>query len=316
MNYFKKIWVIFIIVFIITSFSSCSINRMATRALSNSLGEAGMAVFSRDDDPQLVKDSFPFVLKLFEILIENDPRNHELKATAGQLFIIYSNLFVHIPADKLGHRDWRKQAEMRNRARNLYMRGANYLRESLEIKYRINIDFSDVNSVEHRFRKEDAGTLYWLGAGLMSAITIDITNPALAIYRDTAIRIMSIAYELDPDFGDGALHEYFIMFYASMPESMGGSLEKARYHYKRALELSAGRRISPHIAFATTVATRDQTGKGLIEFREALQKAISFDVNQYPLNRLENTINRQRAIWLLNNIENFFLIDDYLLDNE
>ena len=314
MNYFNKACVIFIIVFTIIAFSSCSINKMATRALSNSLGDAGMVAFSKDDDPQLVKDSFPFVLKLFEILIENDPKNHEVKATAGQLFIIYSNLFIQTPADQLGHRDWRQQAEMRNRAKRLYMRGIYYLKESLEIKHKIKIDLSDVNTVEHRYRKEDAATLYWLGAGLMSAVSIDITDPVFAIYRDSAIRIMFIAYDLDPDYGDGALHEYFIMFYASMPEGMGGCLEKAKYHYERALKLSAGKKISPFIAYATSIATKDQTEEGAAEFRRMLQKAISFDLNQSPENRLENTINRNRAIWLLNNIENYFFLD-YFLDD-
>ncbi|MCL2793028.1 MAG: TRAP transporter TatT component family protein [Spirochaetaceae bacterium] len=309
MDYFKKNFVIFVIIFVIFVTPSCSINKMAVNAISNTLGEAGMRAFSKDDDPQLVREAFPFALKLMEIMVESDPRNHEVKAATGQLFIIYSNLFVQTPASMLDYTEWRRQAEMYARAKSLYMRGSNYLRESLEIKYRIKIDLTDPKTVEFNYRKGDVTTLYWLGAGLMSAISIDVTDPFFAPLRDAAIRIMYIAYGLDPDYSDGALHEFFLLYYASMPEGMGGSLEKAKYHYARTVELSQGRRISPHIAYATTISTQNQTEEGVAEFKKMLEKAISFDINKYPENRLENTINRERAIWLLENIENYFLID-------
>ena len=310
MEYFKKNLAIFIIIFVTILFSSCSINKMATKAIGSSFGESGMAVFTKEDDSKLVKDSLPFILKLHEILIEADPGNYEVKAATGTLFIIYSNLFIQTPASMLDYREWKKQAEMYARAKKLYVRGANYLKESLETKYKIEIDLSNKETVEYKYKKEDVDTLFWLGGGLMSAISIDITDAALAPFRDSAIRIMFIAYELDPDYGDGALHEYFIMFYASMPESMGGDLEKAKYHYERALELSQGKKISPYIAYATTMSTKNQTEDGVAEFKKLLGKAISFDVNKYPENKLENTINREKAVWLLDNIDNYFLIFD------
>ena len=309
MSNFKKVLTILIIVFIGFSFSSCSINKMATKAISKSFGESGMAAFTKDDDPQLVKDSLPFVLKLNEILIESDPGNYEVKAAAGKLFIIYSNLFIQTPATMLDYNDWKKQSEMLDRSKKLYIRGSNYLTESIEAKYKINIDFSDKKTVEYNYKKEDVDTLYWLGAGLMSAISIDLTDPFLAPLRDGAMRIMFIAYDLDPDYGNGVLHEYFIMYYASMPESLGGSLEKAEYHYKKALELSGGSKISPYIAYATTVCPKKQTKEGVAEYKKILEKAITFDMNKYPENKLENTINKEKAVWLLNNIDNYFLID-------
>jgi len=309
MNYLKKVLIIFLIVSMGTLISSCSINKMAVKAVSNSLGEGGMAAFSKDDDPQLVKDALPFALKLNEILIESDPENYVVKATAGKLFIIYSNLFVQTPASMLDYKDWKKQSEMYERAKKLYTRGSNYLKESLEIKYKIKIDLSNKKTIDYKFKKEDADSLYWLGAGMMSAITIDLTDPFLAPFRDGAIGIMFIAYDLDPDYGNGALHEYFLMYYASMPESMGGSLEKAEYHYKKALELSEGRKISPYIAYATTVCPKKQTKEGVAKFKEMLEEAISFDINKYPENRLENTISKEKAVWLLDNIDNYFLVD-------
>ncbi len=305
----KRILVIFLVFFIGFVVSSCSINKIAVKAVSSSFGEGGVSVFSRDDDPQLVKDSLPLVLKLNELMIENDPDNYAVKASAGKLFVIYTNLFIQTPASMLDYKDWKTQSEMYERAKKLYVRGSNYLKDSIETKYKIQIDLFNKKTVEYNYKKEDVDTLYWLGGGLMSAITIDLTDPALAPLRDSAIRIMFIAYSLDPDYGSGALHEYLLMYYASMPEGMGGSMEKAEYHYQKALELSGGSKISPYIAYATTVCTKKQSAEGVAEFKKILANAQSFDINKYPENRLENTVNKQKAEWLLKNIDNYFLTD-------
>ncbi|HAX17370.1 MAG TPA: hypothetical protein DCY00_02080 [Actinobacteria bacterium] len=117
------------------------------------------------------------------------------------------------------------------------------------------------------------------------------------------------AYELDPDYGKGALHEYFLRYYASLPPGMGGSDEKAEYHYRKAVELSDGSRISPFISYAVSLGIKKQTGEGLAEFKKMLETALNVNIEDYPDNMLENTIMKQKAQWLLNNVENYFLID-------
>ncbi len=305
----KKIIFLFYVIGALVFLNSCSINKMAVKAVSKSFSGGGEAVFTADDDPRLVGDALPLLLKINEMLIINDPDNPELKASAGKLFIIYSNLFIQTPADMLDYTEWKKQSEMYDRAKKMYIRGCNYLKESLELKHKIKIDLSDKKSIETDYEESDVDSLYWLGAGLMSAITIDLTDPHLAPLRNTAIDLMFRAYSLDPDMGRGALHEYFLRYYASIPESMGGSLEKAEYHFKKALKLSEGSRVSPYIAYASSVSVKNQSREGLEEFRKMLETALKLDIDSYPENRLENTIMKQKAAWYLENIDNFFLVD-------
>jgi len=282
---------------------------MAVRAVSDSFSEGGEEIFSRDDDPELVKDALPLLLKVNEILIEKDPDNFVLKASAGKLFIIYSNLFIHTPADMLDYTDWKKQSEMYLRAKKMYLRGSNYLKEALETEHDITIDLSDRKTIDCDFKKDDADILYWLGGGLMSAVSIDITDPVMASVRNTAMQLMFDAYELDPDYGKGALHEYFLRYYASLPPGMGGSDEKAEYHYSKAVELSDGSRISPFISYAVSLSIKKQTSEGLAEFKNMLENALNMNIDDYPDNRLENIIMKQKAQWLLDNVDNYFLID-------
>ncbi|MDX9799878.1 MAG: TRAP transporter TatT component family protein [Spirochaetia bacterium] len=282
---------------------------MATKAVAKSFSGGGEAVFTSDDDPLLVEDALPLLLKINEMLMVNDPDNHELKASAGKLFIVYSNLFIQTPADMLDYTEWKKQSQMHARAKKMYIRGCSYLKESIELKHKIKIDLSDKKSIEAEYEESDADSLYWLGGGLMSAITIDLTDPYLAPLRNTALEVMFIAYSLDPDMGQGALHEYFLRYYSSIPESMGGSLEKAEYHFKKAIQLSEGSKISPYIAYATSVSVKNQSREGLEDFKKMLETALKFDIDSYPENRLENTVMQQKAAWYLENVDNFFLVD-------
>ena len=87
---------------------------------------------------------------------------------------------------------------------------------------------------------------------------------------------------------------------------MGGSEKKARNHFRRAVEISRGRKINPYVALASTVCVKKQN---IREFRELLNKGLAIQVDRYTENRLVNTIALRKARWLLNNAGNFFLIE-------
>jgi predicted anti-sigma-YlaC factor YlaD len=85
---------------------------------------------------------------------------------------------------------------------------------------------------------------------------------------------------------------------------MDGDFNKAREHYKMAVEASGGKKTSPHLSLATTVAVKEQNLK---EFKALLKKVLAIDPDADPDNRLLNTINRRKARWLLEHTEDYFL---------
>ena len=87
---------------------------------------------------------------------------------------------------------------------------------------------------------------------------------------------------------------------------MGGSEEKARYHFKKAVELSKGLTASPYVALASTVSVSNQNVK---EFTELLNKALAIDVSKKTGNRLANIIAQRKARWLLDHREDRILSD-------
>jgi predicted anti-sigma-YlaC factor YlaD len=269
-------------------------------------GDRAAEVYTSDDDPALVRDAFPFVLKTTELLIVEDPLNRSLYLSAGSGFVQYASLFLDNEADMLLEDDYEKSRAMKKRAARLYYRGCLYSLEGLELDHP---DFcrrlrEDPEKMLSRMGKRDVPLLFWAGAGWIGTISIDSSNMARLAELSLAEAVMRRVLEIDESFGDGVVHEFFINFEGGRSEMMGGSAERAREHYRRAVELSSGMKASPHVALAATVAVREQN---LVEFRNLLEKALAVDVNEVPKWRLGNVVAQEKARWLLESIPDLFV---------
>ena len=299
--------------------STCSINKMvmgyAADALSS--GSSG-SVFTSDNDPELVGDAIPFALKMYETLLDSNPEHVGLLTTTGSGFVMYANAFVQGPADMLPDSRYQEKKRMRERAKKLYLRGRKYLFRALEVKQPNFLELvkeENYGEAFEPFTEEDVSLLYWTGASWLAAISVDIFDITLAVEITKAGAIMKKALELDPDYGNGAIHDFFILYYASVPEGLGGSIEKARYHFKRAVEISEGVNPSPYVSLATTVCIKKQLRD---EFVMLLEKSLAIDVNEHPENRLAAIISQRKASWYLEHLEDFFLppLDEAEMDEE
>ena len=95
-----------------------------------------------------------------------------------------------------------------------------------------------------------------------------------------------------------------ISYEGGRSEAMGGSAKRAREHYRRALELSGGKRGSVPLALAETVSVQEQN---LAEFRALCQAAKAVDPDEVPANRLVNILARRRAVLFESRIPDWFL---------
>ncbi len=303
----KKFIILTVIVCTVV-FSSCSINKLAVNAISDVLGGSGGGnSFLRDNDPQLVADALPFTIKLYETLIVENPENEGLLLNTGSLLIMYANAFVQTPADMLPDNEYKKQEETYGRAKKLYLRGKDYLFRSLELRYpgfNRAIEEENLDTVLKEMSAEDVPYLYWSAAGWFGAISIDVFDLKLSAHIPQAGKLMNRAYELDPDFSNGMIHEFYILYYASLPREMGGDKEKARYHFHRAVELTNGMSASPYVSLAITLSVANQDRA---EFRELLEQALAIEPDKDPDSRLLNIIMQEKAEWYLNHVDDFFI---------
>jgi predicted anti-sigma-YlaC factor YlaD len=125
--------------------------------------------------------------------------------------------------------------------------------------------------------------------------------------------IMKRALELDPDYLNGTLHEFFVAFDGSRPEAMGGSVTRAREHFNRVVDLTRGAKVSPYVSFAENASVRIQD---IREFNSLINKALSIDPDAEPQYRLENILSQRRASWLKAHIGDLFLDTEELKESK
>jgi len=295
--------------------SSCS--TLAMNVVADALtGDGSSDVFTGDPDPKLVGDAIPFAIKMYESLLSATPNHQGLMLTTGSLFIMYANAFVEGPAEMLPRNEWEEREAALNRSKELYLRGYGILYNALEKKFpgfkQATVENGSIQPLLKKCKKGDVGLLYWAVAGGLSAYSIDVLDYDLSANVPQWGAMIQRAYELDPNYGTASLDEFFILYYASLPELLGGNLELAEYHYKLALEKTKGNSASAYVSYAQSICV---PAKNYNAYKDCLEKALAIDPNINTSTRLVNIITQKKARWLLDNAwMNFSFLpipDDY-----
>jgi predicted anti-sigma-YlaC factor YlaD len=283
--------------------SGCSIKKIAINSLGNALSE-GTSTFGKDEDPELVRDAVPFALKTIESLIEQAPKHKGLLTAACSGFTEYAYAFIQQEADFVEEQDFDRAKEMRIRAKKMYLRALDYGMRGIEVEipgFRDQLR-KDPDAALAKMARKQVPMLYWTGAAWSAAFAINKADSALSADQTLMEKIVQRALALDEAWETGSIHDFFISWEGGHA-SAGGSYEKARQHFERAIALSKGLRAGPYVSLAESVSVPTQNKK---EFQEMLTAALKIDVNQALDQRLANIVSQRRARWLLARIDELF----------
>ena len=283
--------------------ASCSPRKYAVNQIGNAIAKSG-DVFTADDDPELVREAVPFGLKTMESLLRESPKHAGLLLAACQGFTQYAYAFVQMDAD-YGTADFERQEALRQRALKLYLRARGYGLRGLELKHegltqRLATD--PTQAVEAVTAKEVA-LLYWTAAAWGSAISLGKDRPELVADFPAVKALMQRALALDENFEGGAIHEAMIVLEALPPE-MGGSVERARAHFERAVAISKGEKPGPYVTLAESVSVMKQDRR---EFRDLLNRALAIDPEKNQSVRLVTVLTQRKARTLLAREDELFI---------
>jgi len=282
----------------------CSVKQMAITSVADMLsGDTGGAL-SQDEDLDLVGDAVPVFLKLMEVIRDQAPDHVGIHKALSSSFTQYGMVWVQFPAEQQKYDDFEAYRTGLERARKLYLRAQRYGLMGLEITHpgfseQIRVNPQQALAVT---TVEDVPLLYWLGASWMAAISNSREDPELIGELPIAAAILHRALELDPDWGNGSIHELLISVEPSLP--MPGGKERAQQHYDRAVELAAGTKASPHVSLATALTIKAQDRD---RFEELLGLALAVDPEASPDDRLANEYAQRRARFLLEHVDDLFL---------
>ncbi len=285
--------------------SGCSIRRMAVNKIGDALAGGG-STFASDDDPELVKAAVPFSLKLMESLLAENPRHKGLLFATASGFTQYAYAFVQQDADEAEDKDIKAAAELRSRARRLYLRARDYGLRGLEVNHsgfqkRLG---SQPKEAADMAQRKDVPLLYWTAVSWGAAISVTKDNPELVADLPKVEALIDRALQLDESFDHGAIHTFLITYEMSRRGEAGDPAARARRHFDRAMVLTGGQAAAPLVAFAEAVSVQHQN---VAEFKSLLERALAINPDVKPEWRLTNLIMQRRARWLLARADELFL---------
>jgi hypothetical protein len=152
--------------------------------------------------------------------------------------------------------------------------------------------------------KADVPLLYWTAAAWGAAISISKNDPDLVSDQVIFEALADRALALDESFEHGAIHAMLITYEPSRQGGSGSADDRARAHFRRAVELSDGKSAGPYVSLAEAITIQNQKRA---EFVSLLNQALAINVDERPEWRLANLIMQERARWLLSRVDELFI---------
>ncbi|MFB0517634.1 MAG: TRAP transporter TatT component family protein, partial [Candidatus Neomarinimicrobiota bacterium] len=134
---------------------------------------------------------------------------------------------------------------------------------------------------------------------LGSAIGLSKDKPEMLIRLPQVGALAHRVTELQPDYLEGAAYELLMVYEASRPAMMGGSLALAKHYYEQALSYSQGKSASLFVSYGEHICVQEQDRE---QFKAMMNRALAVKAGG-----ITNRLAKRRARWLLKRIDDLFL---------
>lgn len=284
---------------LIFALSGCSPRQMVIGSLADSLASQGQAV---ENDLDLVRDASPFYLKLSESVLREQPGHAALAESVAAGFTQYAYAFVAFEADRIESKDARAAERQRARAAKLYQRAQRHAMTALEHNHPglLAALRSDATKAMPTLKPEHVGLAYWAAAAWGGWISLSKDNPDVVADLPLAVRLANLAWQTDPNWGQGTLTGLLATFESSRA---GGQPAQALDWFDQAIAQSQGRSAGALLGkaegYALPAGNREM-------FEQLVNQALAVQEAPDSALTLSNEVMRRRAVWLLENVDDLF----------
>lgn len=301
----QQIYLAAMLLVIVSTLCGCSVRKFAVNKLGDSLANGG-TTYASDNDPEFIGQATPFSLKLIEGLLAESPDHPGLLFAAASGYTQYSYVYLQWPAEELELVDVSKAVGIRDRSRNLYLRGRDYGLHGLDVKHPgFSASLRENPAKAVRMAKlKDVPLLYWTAVSWGAAISISKDHPELVADQPQVEALIDRAYELNPSYDNGAIDEFLITYESARQGVKGDFAARCKIHFDRAVKLTNSQMASPYVAYAESVSVQKQNRA---EFESLLRQALAVNPNLRTEWRLRNIVMQRRATWLLSREDDLFL---------
>lgn len=261
-------------------------------AAAGALLDDMVAATNRQDDVDLVTQAAPTYLLLLEGLGQGDPHNGRLLTALAQAYASYATLVEIDDPERAGR--------LYHRAKTC---GLQALRQEKRLAPLLDAPYSRFTQIRALLRHRDLERVFWATLSWGAWISTHTDSMAALAELPKVILLMEWVVTQDETFLNASPHVFLGVYHAAIPAALGGSPEKALYHFDRALELTQGKALMVHVQKARYYA-RQTFDRQL--YLELLNQALTLPVDGNPELTLQNMAARQLARKLLEETDAFF----------
>jgi hypothetical protein len=289
----SKNWIgILASVFFLSVPAACVSNKQITVGATATLLEDISKSANKQSDLRVIREGMPAYLMLIDGMVEAAPNNARLLITAAQAYASFASAFI-------------EDAE-REYALVLFAKAKDYGLRALEnrgLKDPASGPFKEFEAAVNRLGKDDVPYMFWTGTCWGSWIRLNLGSIAAVAELPRVEALMKRVLVLDEQFYYGGPHLFMGILFASRPQIAGGDLNKAHYHFKKALAFSQDAFLMTWVYFASHYA-RKTLDREL--FSASLQKVLDTPVDTVAQLTLLNTVAHHKAQELLAQADDFF----------
>ena len=277
--------------------AACAPQTLLLRGVADQLAGQGSAA---EDDLVLAREASAFYLKLSESVLAQTPGHMGLSEAVAGGFTQYAYAFVAFEADRVEATSARTAYALRLRAARLYDRARSHGMAALEHQhpgFAQALAAAPPGAAAPRLAADEVGVAYWTAAAWGGLISLSKDKPDVVADLPQAMRLARLAWDRDPDHGQGALATLMASFEMARPD---GSRAQAEAYFERAIAAGGGRSAGPFVARAETMALAAGDRPA---FEALLRQALAVSASHPDL---ANAAMRERAQWLLDTADDRF----------
>lgn len=263
-----------------------------------------VSVLALDFSPIFSKKVFKSSINKKEKRAEKNYGNSTIQFEASKELTIFLYGFIMDEAIKAKNEDYSLSRSIYSAAHIDFIRSIEYINRSLVLDYpNYNRWLNEKKSINIKFKKESAEKLYWAAAAYAGAIQSSNGSPEWVVQLPKIGKLLETGMLLDPEWNFGSFYTAMISYTLIRHDARDNKMDIAKSFFQKAVIASKGQDLSPYISYAQNIAITEQDKN---EFTNMLYKALNIDIYANPEVTLSNYINRKKANWLLDNIEEYF----------
>ena len=265
-----------------------------------------------DKNPQLAGRIYKITsLAKVDQRLKNDPNDLEAFALNVEFLTTYAFGFLIEESDRMMLENYSKANDLESQAHNYFVEAVQYGDSALSYidynfyKWLISNDgFEIVDNLEIGHKKENFRLFYWTAAAYGGAISSSGGDPKWIVKLPRVGKLLNSIVSIDSSWNNGAALTALISYTMNNPLLAPNEADSISNNlFQEAIKASGGKDMGPYLTYAESVS---KTRQKKDEFIFLLNEALKIDIKSSKEFQLTNTISKNRAEWLLDNIDEFF----------